>query len=292
MAPDCQCSYLRNRTSCLRMELLTEARGQLPTEMEEIKPWAQRRPSPCHVQCLCSFLLFWWLPATVERSREREGRKPTVWHQIHSGARRGSEEHCREGITGPSNSCQCLPWWLSWWRTRLQCGRPGFDPWLGRSPGEGKVYPLQYSGLENSMDRIVHGIAKSGHDWATFISLEEDRCSHRTWGYMLLVLSCSVMSNSLQPFWLQLSRLLCPWNFPGKNTGVGCHFLLQGIFPTQESNNGLLCLLHWQVDALPLHHLGSPIHCLLNNILVYKSQSVVDLALYCTGHGYCQGGKT
>ena len=38
------------------------------------------------------------------------------------------------------------------------------------------------------------------------------------------------------------SRLLCPWDFPGKNTGAGCHFLLQGIFPTQGSNLGLpLC---------------------------------------------------
>ena len=34
-------------------------------------------------------------------------------------------------------------------------------------------------------------------------------------------------------------RLLCPWDSPGKNTGVGCHFLLQGIFPTQGSNLGL-----------------------------------------------------
>ena len=34
-------------------------------------------------------------------------------------------------------------------------------PGLGRSPGEGKDYPLQYSGLENSMDSIVHGVAKS-----------------------------------------------------------------------------------------------------------------------------------
>ena len=40
------------------------------------------------------------------------------------------------------------------------------------------------------------------------------------------------------------SRLLCPWNFPGKNTGVGCHFLLQGIFLTQGSNLHLLHLLH------------------------------------------------
>ena len=36
------------------------------------------------------------------------------------------------------------------------------------------------------------------------------------------------------------ARLLCPWNSPGENTGVGCHYLLQGIFPTQGSNLGLL----------------------------------------------------
>ena len=46
----------------------------------------------------------------------------------------------------------------------------------------------------------------------------------------------SVVSDSLQPHELQPTRLLCPWDFPGKNTGVGCHFLLQGIFPTQGSN--------------------------------------------------------
>ena len=40
------------------------------------------------------------------------------------------------------------------------------------------------------------------------------------------------------------TRILCPWDFPGKNTGVGCHFLLQGIFPTEVSNLWLLCLLH------------------------------------------------
>ena len=44
------------------------------------------------------------------------------------------------------------------------------------------------------------------------------------------------MSNSLGPHGLQPSRVLCPWNSPGKNTRVGCHFLLQGIFPTRGSN--------------------------------------------------------
>ena len=54
-----------------------------------------------------------------------------------------------------------LPWWLSWRRIRLQCGSPGFDPWVGKIPGEGRGYPLQYSGLETSMDCVVHGVAES-----------------------------------------------------------------------------------------------------------------------------------
>ena len=48
------------------------------------------------------------------------------------------------------------------------------------------------------------------------------------------------MSDSLQPHGLKPSRLLCPWDSPGKSTGVGCHFLLQGIFPTQGLDAGLL----------------------------------------------------
>ena len=45
---------------------------------------------------------------------------------------------------------------------------------------------------------------------------------------------------------------LCPWDSPGKNTGVGCHVLLQGIFPTQGWNQRLLTFnLHWQVGSLP-----------------------------------------
>ena len=47
-------------------------------------------------------------------------------------------------------------------------------------------------------------------------------------------------------------------DIPAKNTGVGFHFLLQGIFPMQGSNLCLLLLLHWQTDSLLLSHLGSP----------------------------------
>ena len=45
---------------------------------------------------------------------------------------------------------------------------------------------------------------------------------------------------------LQSARLLCPWDSPGKNNGVGCCALHQGIFLTQVSNQHLLYLLHWQ----------------------------------------------
>ena len=56
--------------------------------------------------------------------------------------------------------------------------------------------------------------------------------------------------------------LLCPQDFPGKHTGVGCHFLLQGIFPTQRLNP---CLLNQQAsDSLPLRHQGSPTNCILH----------------------------
>ena len=57
------------------------------------------------------------------------------------------------------------------------------------------------------------------------------------------------------PHGLYPTRLLRPWDFPGENTGVGCHFLLQGIFLTQKSNPRLL---HWLVDSLPLSHKGIP----------------------------------
>ena len=68
---------------------------------------------------------------------------------------------------------------------------------------------------------------------------------------LLLLLVASVVFDSLLRYGLWPFRLLCPWNSPGKNTGVGCHALLQGIFLTQGWNLGLLhyrqifyCLSH------------------------------------------------
>ena len=97
------------------------------------------------------------------------------------------------------------------------------------------------------------------------------------------VLSRSIMSNALRPHGLLPTRLLCPWDFPGKNTGVGCHFLVQGIFPTQ----GSMCLLHWQADSLPLCLLGSPSN---QAMLFYFTQNCLQDLIPCrdteTGFGF------
>ena len=73
----------------------------------------------------------------------------------------------------------------------------------------------------------------------------------------MCMLSSSVMFDPLRLHGLYPDRPLCPWDFPCKNPGVGCHFLLQGIFLVQGLNLCLLCLLHWQVDSLPLSQMSS-----------------------------------
>ena len=57
------------------------------------------------------------------------------------------------------------------------------------------------------------------------------------------------------PWIVACTKFLCPWDFQGKSTGVGCHFLLQGIFPTQGSNPGLS---HCRQTLYCLSHQGSP----------------------------------
>ena len=84
----------------------------------------------------------------------------------------------------------------------------------------------------------------------------------------------SVVSNSLPPRGLQPTRLLCPQNFPGKNTRVGYHFLLQGIFPTQGLNLCLSSLLYQQVDSLPL---VPPYYVLLRLFSSSKRQVMLNL---------------
>ena len=64
--------------------------------------------------------------------------------------------------------------------------------------------------------------------------------------------SCLMLRDSMENVAYQAPL---PMGFPGKNTGMGCHFPLQGIFLTQGWNPRLL---HWQAGSLPLSHLGGP----------------------------------
>ena len=132
-----------------------------------------------------------------------------------------------------------IPWRRAWQPT------PVFLPgeWT-EEPGE-----LQSTGLQ----RVRH----EWSDWArTYCSVT------------------SVMSNSVRSYGLWPNKLLCPWDSPGKNTREVCHFLLQGIFLTQEWN---LHLLHWQADSLPLSHLGSP-----------QSHLILNYSICCLGDSHCQ----
>ena len=88
------------------------------------------------------------------------------------------------------------------------------------------------------------------------------------------VCECSDLSNSVT-HGLSTTRLLCPWNFPDKNTGVGCHFLLQGIFPIQGLNLGLLRLLHWQADSFTTVPPGKPIWC--GELGIFKSYFITNV---------------
>ena len=95
------------------------------------------------------------------------------------------------------------------------------------------------------------------------------------------------MSNSVWSHGQQPTRLLCPWDSLHKNTGVGCHSLLQGIFLTQGSNPHFLHLLHQQAGSLPLAPPGKPltythIHKHIFSLLIYRcSLSLLFPSIIC-----------
>ena len=74
--------------------------------------------------------------------------------------------------------------------------------------------------------------------WGLCLSVHMCLHVYYRWISKSVSVSRSVVPNSSQPHGLQSTRLLCPWDSPSKDTGVGCHFLLQGILPTQGLNPG------------------------------------------------------
>ena len=116
--------------------------------------------------------------------------------------------------------------------------------------------------------RREHHLGMEWGIWTDSLTLGMEKRLEPEWFFLSFLLQSAlfhcVCAHSVRHVWLLVTpwtvagQCLCPWKFPGKNTGVGCRFLLQGIFLTQGSNLHLLPLLHWQVNSLPLRHLESP----------------------------------
>ena len=87
------------------------------------------------------------------------------------------------------------------------------------------------------------------------------------------------MLSHFSPSWLFVTRLLCPQDSPGQNTGVGCHALLQGIFLIQGLNLLSLLLLHWQPGSLSFAPLG-------NSTTVYIKPIYIYMYIYIYIHTY------
>ena len=132
------------------------------------------------------------------------------------------------------------------------------------------LFFLKYLSKWRQRSIVVKNAGKQAKE--IYLSLTSDS-SNSLAGVCVSVCVCSVV-HGLQP-----ARLLCLWNLPSKDTGVCCHFLLQGIFPNQGLNLRLLCLLHWQAVSLPLCHSGSPhwlynIRKILGKFLTFLSLSI------------------
>ena len=161
---------------------------------------------------------------------------------------------------------------------------PGSIPGLGRSAGEVIGYPLQYSGLQNSMDCIIHRVTKSWTQLSDFHFTYKDITErpHMPFLQPPLILTShadnqGAFTHTMRWWWWCSVTESCPalcdpvdCSPPGSSVhGIsqprilewGCQLLLQGIFPNQGSDSHLL---HWQVCSLPLGHLGRTLrwqHC-------------------------------
>ena len=147
---------------------------------------------------------------------------------------------------------------------------PRLDHWDGKIPWRVKWQPILVfiPGKSHRQMRLVgyspQGHKRVGRDLVTNQQLLINNVVsfqvHSNRMLLFKMYSCCSVTKScptLRPHGVQSARLLCLWNSAGKNTGVGCHFLLQEIFPTQGLNP---CLLHCQVDFLLQSQQGSPFH--------------------------------
>ena len=153
---------------------------------------------------------------------------------------------------------------LSVWRARARISKswdPGKSPLFAESEGGTRFRNID---LDNIDFKAVLRVAGVGGMWGweekletvldtTFLFFFSPKNNfYLVWRWKW---SHLVMYDSLWPHGLQSTRLIGPWDSPGKNTGMGCHFLLQRIFPTEGSNLGIP---HCKQILYLLSHQGSP----------------------------------
>ena len=128
-------------------------------------------------------------------------------------------------------------------------------------------------------------------NWSKF--LDFTACVFGLWGiakkrqggwYSAGVLSCFSCVRLFATLWIAASQALCPWNSPGKNTGVDSHSLLQGIFSTQGSNMGLLhcrCIIYYLTHQRSRHKADIILHnSLLRKLRLELLQNLPNLSLF------------
>ena len=105
------------------------------------------------------------------------------------------------------------------------------------------ILSWRITGMADPGGLLSMGSHRVGNDWSDLaaaaadiiiLCVQTNNLRHPT--AVCHVLNCFSVSNSVRPYGLWSPRLLSPWDSPGKNTGVGCHSLLQRIFPIQGSN--------------------------------------------------------
>ena len=134
---------------------------------------------------------------------------------------------------------------VSWVHFESCLHRPGWKPvawgslswWPGTPP-----HPRLWRCCRHRTITILMAVESHNTQFTAWKQAPQCYSTRSRWAASVLrAQSCPTLRHpGLQP-----ARLLCPWDSPGKNTAVGCHALLQGVFSTQGPNLSLLRLLHW-----------------------------------------------
>ena len=175
----------------------------------------------------------------------RWGLDTTEWLPFHFSL------SCIGEGNGNPLQCSCLEnlrdggaWWAAVYgvaqsRTRLKQ--------LSSSSSSTLIYRIFLQDSSRSPLKYISSTVKMDNIWGCADLGENESCD----GSYVIMHACMLNCFS-RVCLLETLGLLCPWDSPGKNTWVGCHALLQGIFQIQGSNPCLLCLLHWQACTLLL----------------------------------------